>query len=57
MSETNNVFKLPHKEPASKEAVVEILRGFLDQAFDEEITYLEINAKVAGEIRSISITT
>ena len=53
------VVKFKAKEPKSAEALIEILRGYMDLAFDEEILGLEITAQVRGENhqRHISFTT
>jgi len=48
--------KLDPKESKSKQAIVETLRGYLDMAFDEELTFLEVKVKTAtGQTREVSI--
>lgn len=46
--------EMPKPTPRSHAAIVEILRGWLERAYDDNITYLEIQAIVDGEKRSIS---
>jgi len=44
------------REPNSPEYLVDILRGLLETAFSEKISYMQIEIKVEGEpsIRSFS---
>lgn len=48
---------LEQPKPKSPEAVVDLLRGYLNAAFEKEISFLEINAVIDGKIQSISIST
>jgi hypothetical protein len=51
--------KVPEKIPASPQTFIDLLRMHLDIAFDENIVYLEINYRKAGDstLHSISIVT
>ena len=40
----------------SDKAVVELLRGYLDKAFSEKITFIEICTTIDGKYESISIS-
>jgi hypothetical protein len=51
--------QVPEKIPASPQTFIDLLRMHLDIAFDEKLTYMEIQYKRAGDptIHNISITT
>lgn len=52
-----SIRKLPDKVCMSSPAVVEVLRGFLDMAFAEEIKFIAIEVKVGSDIRKFSFAT
>ena len=49
--------ELKPNQPRSAKSVVELLRSYLDKAFSEKITYLEITARINGTDESTSIST
>lgn len=52
-----SVQSLPEIVPASDPCVIEAIRGFLDMAFENRISYISLEAVVEGQKRSFSITT
>lgn len=52
-----DVKELEPKQSKSANAIVELLRGKLDQAFSEKVVFLEITTRVSGKTsESISIS-
>jgi hypothetical protein len=51
------IHDLPTPTPASNDSVVQLLRMFLELAFDKKVTFIEITAIADGKKDSISIST
>jgi len=49
----SNVAGVKPPKPVSSETYVEILRGFIEAAYDSKMTFLEITAIIDGEIRTV----
>jgi hypothetical protein len=53
----SNVVELKTPPPKSPEYYLEILTGFLEAARSGQMTFLQIDALIDGEIRSVCVGT
>jgi len=51
-----DIVELEIEKPRSSEAIIELLRGLLDTAYDTKIEFIDISVKAHGKINSVSIS-